>query len=181
MVMLLKTASSKYSGGNIDLLRTDEMKGFYPKGLRLASLFEAAKGVLVLTTGLGLMMFIHKDLHLIAEQIVRHIHLNPASHYPLIFIDAATRLTDWELWLLALSALFYSAIRFAEAYGLWYERQWAEWFGFLTGGMYIPLELLEIVRGMTWPKITILLINLFIVVVLAAALIRSHHAMNRSG
>lgn len=145
-------------------------------GLRIASIFEAAKGILVLTTGLGLMMFIHRDLHLVAEQIVRHLHLNPASHYPLIFIDAATRLTDWELWALALSALLYSAVRFVEAYGLWCERQWAEWFGFLTGGLYIPLEFLEIMRGVTGPKVAILVINLFIVVVLAAALIRSHQA-----
>ena len=124
--------------------------------LRLASIFEAAKGILVLSTGLGLMMFIHKDLHLVAEQMVRHIHLNPASHYPLIFIDVATRLTDWKLWMLTVSALLYSAVRFAEAYGLWYERQWAEWFGFLTGGMYIPLEFLEIFRRVTWPKVAIL-------------------------
>jgi uncharacterized membrane protein (DUF2068 family) len=157
------------------------MKGHYPKGLRLASLFEASKGILVLTTGLGLMMFIHKDLHLAAEQIIRHLHLNPASHYPLIFIDAAARLTDWGLWMLALSALLYSAVRFAEAYGLWNERQWAEWFGFLTGGMYIPLELLEIIRGMTWLKLSILLINLFIVAVLAAALIRSHQTNKQDG
>jgi uncharacterized membrane protein (DUF2068 family) len=152
------------------------IKEHCPRGLRIASIFEATKGVLVLTTGLGLMMFIHKDLHLVAEQIVRHLHFNPASHYPLVFIDAATSLTNWELWALALSALLYSAVRFAEAYGLWYERQWAEWFGFLTGGMYIPLELLEIIKKMTWPKVSILVINLFVVVVLATALIRSRQA-----
>jgi len=81
--------------------------------------------------------------------------------------------------MLALSALFYSAVRFVEAYGLWHERQWAEWFGFLTGIMYIPLELLEIIRGVTWPKVTIFCINTFIVVVLATALIRSRQTYKK--
>jgi uncharacterized membrane protein (DUF2068 family) len=61
-------------------------------------------------------------------------------------------------------------VRFAEAYGLWFHQQWAEWFGFLTGGMYIPLELYEMLHGVTWIKLTILIVNLVIVVLLGNAL-----------
>ena len=151
-----------------------------PRGLRFAAMFEAAKGILVLTTGFGLMLLIHEDLHRAAEQILKHIHLNPASHYPLVFIDAVNRLTDWQLWALALSALLYSLVRLIEAYGLWNEKQWAEWFGFLTGGMYIPLELYEIMESVTWPKVTVLTINTLIVAILAFALIQSRKPGNAS-
>lgn len=132
-------------------------------GLRVVSIFEATKGLLVLLTGFGVLAYIHKDLHLAAERLVRHFHLNPASRYPRIFIDLANHVTDGQLWVMALSALLYSLVRFVEAYGLWRQRHWAEWFGLLTGGIYIPLELFEITRGVTWPKVTLLIVNAGIV------------------
>jgi uncharacterized membrane protein (DUF2068 family) len=142
-------------------------------GLRVVAMFEAAKGLLVLFAGFGLLAFIHKDLHLAAEQLVRHLHINPARHYPRIFIDAANQLNDVHLWVIAFSALLYSMVRFVEAFGLWKQRQWAEWFALLTGGMYIPVELFEITRGVTWPKATVLTINAAIVIYMAYVLYRS--------
>ena len=143
------------------------------RGIRIVSIFEGAKGLLVLLVGLGLLEFIHKDLHLAAEQIVRQFHLNPARHYPRIFIDAFNHVTDGQLLAMAFSALLYSAVRFVEAIGLWLQRQWAEWFGLLTGGLYIPVELLEITRGITWPKVTVLIVNIGVVGYLACILYQS--------
>jgi len=147
--------------------------------LRMVSLFEGAKGLLVLFAGFGLLEYIHKDLHLAAEQLVMHFHLNPARHYPRIFIDAANHLTDGQLWAMAFSALLYSAVRFVEAIGLWFQRQWAEWFGLLTGGIYIPVELFEIMHGITWPKVTVLIVNAGIVGYLADTLYRSRQDSKR--
>jgi len=143
------------------------------RGIRIVSFFEGAKGLLVLLVGLGLLEFIHKDLHLAAEQIVRQFHLNPARHYPRIFIDALNHLTDGQLLVMAFSALLYSAVRFVEAVGLWLQQQWAQWFGLLTGGLYIPIELFEITRGITWPKVTVLLVNAGVVAYLAFILYQS--------
>lgn len=137
------------------VIEREHVKG----GLRVVSVFEATKGLLVLLTGFRLLTYIHKDLHLAAEQLVRHFHLNPASRYPRIFLDLADHVTDGQLWIMALSALLYAAARFVEAYGLWHERRWAEWFALLTGGMYVPLELFEIARRVTWPKAVLLIVN----------------------
>ena len=132
-------------------------------GLRVVSIFEAMKGLLVLLAGCGLLTYVHKDLHLAAGRLVRHIHLNPASRYPRIFLDLIDHMTDGQLWVMALSALLYAAARFIEAYGLWHERRWAEWFALLAGGMYVPIELFELARGVTWPKVTLLIVNAAIV------------------
>jgi len=43
--------------------------------IRIASVFEAAQGFIVLIPGSALLVFIHKDLHLVSEQIVLHLHL----------------------------------------------------------------------------------------------------------
>jgi uncharacterized membrane protein (DUF2068 family) len=65
-------------------------------------------------------------------------------------------------------------VRFVEAVGLWLEKKWAEWFGILTGGMYIPVELYEVTRGASWPKVTLLAVNIGVVSYLL-------FVMNRSG
>ena len=154
----------------------EQVKG----GLRVVSFFEATKGLLVLLVGFGVLAYLHKDLHLGAEQLVRHFHLNPASRYPRIFLDLADHVTDGQLWFMALSALFYAAARFVEAYGLWHERKWAEWFGLLTGGIYVPLELFEIAHGVTWPKVALLIVNAGVVGYLSFIVYRERQKRNRS-
>ena len=144
-------------------MEREQVKG----GLRVVSIFEATKGLLVLLTGFGLLAYIHKDFHLAAEQLVRHFHLNPASRYPRIFLDLADHVTDGQLWLMALFALLYAVARFVEAYGLWLQRRWAEWFALLAGGIYVPIEIFEVTRKVTWPRVTLLIVNMSIVVYLS--------------
>jgi uncharacterized membrane protein (DUF2068 family) len=127
------------------------------------ALFEAAKGAVVILAGLGLLALIHRDVQAVAESIVRHIHLNPARHFPHIFLDAAARATDARLWAMALTAMLYAAIRFAEAYGLWRKQVWAEWFGILSGSLYLPVEIYELALSISVVKICILLVNLIVV------------------
>ena len=145
----------------------------HSRGLHVVALFEGAKGLLVLVVGCGLLSFIHKDVHEAAMRLVEHIHLNPASHYPRVFLDLTERITDTRLWGLAVAAAMYSVVRMVEAVGLWLRKSWAEWFAVLTGGMYIPIEIFEVVRGVTWPKVTVLVINLGVVSYLGFILIKN--------
>jgi len=139
-------------------------------GLRVVALFEGAKGVLVLLAGFGLLSFIHKDLHHAVVRLVEHLHINPARNYPRIFLDLSERVTDSQLWSLAAAALLYSVVRLVEATGLWLGKKWAEWFGVLSGGLYIPVEIYEVTRSLTWPRVTVLAVNLGVVSYLLYAL-----------
>ena len=67
---------------------------------------------------------------------------------------------------MAAAAFFYAAIRIAEAAGLWLDRRWAEWFGILSGAIYIPVEIFELYRGVTWPKVTVLVTNAALIIYL---------------
>jgi uncharacterized membrane protein (DUF2068 family) len=133
------------------------------RGIRIVALLEAAKGTAVIIAGFGLMALVHRDVQAVAEDIVRHLHINPARHFPRIFLDAAAASTDGRLWAMALTAMLYSVIRFAEAYGLWREQVWAEWFGILSGAIYLPVEVYELTVHVSAVKISILLVNLMVV------------------
>ncbi len=140
--------------------------------LRSVALYEAAKGGLVLLAGLGLLSLLHHDIQHFAERLILHLHLNPAARYPHIFLDAASELTEPRMLLLAAGAAVYSAVRFIEAYGLWRERQWAEWFAALSGGIYIPFEVYELQRHATALSLSALLINMAIVAFMLYCVLR---------
>ncbi len=140
------------------------------RSIRAAALLEAAKGALVLVAGFGVLAFVHRDAQRFAERLVAHLHLNPAGRYPRIFMDAAAHLTDARLWLLAAAAGAYALVRFVEAYGLWRGRRWAEWFAALSGGVYVPFELYELLVRPNWLSAGALALNGAIVALMVLVL-----------
>lgn len=144
-------------------------------GLGIVAAFEAAKGLLVLLAGFGLLALVHRDAQGAAEDVVRHFHLNPASHYPSIFLDLSSRMSDMRLWLFAALAFCYAGFRLTEAYGLWRDRRWAEWLAVASGGLYIPIEIYELFSGVSWIKAGLLATNAGIVVYMIHALRQRRH------
>jgi len=140
--------------------------------IRAVALYEAAKGTLVVVTGFGALSLIHRDAQQFAEQLVAHMHLNPAKHYPRIFLDAAANLTESHLLLLAAFAATYGLVRFIEAYGLWYGRRWAEWFAAVSGAIYIPFEIYELFHRVSWLSFTALVLNVLVVALMVNVLYR---------
>lgn len=148
--------------------------------LRTVALFEATKALVVLLAGLGVLALIHRDVQAIAEHLVQRLHFYPDHHYPHIFLEAASRVTDEQLWFTAGLALVYTIVRGIEAWGLWYERKWAEWFALCSGGLYLPVEIYELIHHATWFKLTVLLTNIAIVVFMAWMLKQSQKAKSSS-
>ena len=140
------------------------------RAVRIIAFIEAAKGIIVLLAATGILAFIHADWNELAARLVRLSHLNPASKYPHIFLDAVSHLQEPRLLWLAAGAAAYSLVRFVEAYGLYRERTWAEWLALIASGLFIPAEINEVVRRPSLLTIAVLVINVAIVVVMAHAL-----------
>ena len=136
-------------------------------GLRAVALFEALKGVLAVLVGFGLFSLAHKDIGEFAEHLIHHLHLNPDRHVSQAFIHAAEKVTQGKILALAFGALAYASVRFIEAYGLWQAREWAEWFALLSGCLYLPWEIYELLRKPTPAHWSVLLINVGIVLYMA--------------
>ena len=142
------------------------------KSLRAVAVFEAVKGGFVLAVGCGLLGLLHKDARSIALEFISSIHLDPAEKYPKFFIDLTDHITDGRLWFLASLALMYAIFRFAEGYGLWKERAWAEWLALVSGSVYLPIEVYELCTEFSWGMVVALLANAGVVAVVAYVLFR---------
>src|SRR5215469_8570024 len=139
-------------------------KGFFVRhfGLRGVSLFEAGKGVLTLR---------HKDMREVAERLLVMLHkvlrINPDRRFFQSLLRSVGGLTPGSLRLIALLIFLYAVIRFVEAGGLWLEKEWAEWFALISGAIYTPIAVYELLRHPTGFKWTFLILNLMIVIYLA--------------
>ncbi len=151
------------------------------KSLGAVAAVEAAKGAIVLLVGFGLLGMLHEDLHALGTRLVAHLHLNPAKKYPRVFLDALDSLNDQRLWMMAGLALLYSSIRFAEAYGLWRGRTWAEWLALIGASIYLPFEVYEIGSTHSWLAMAAFAFNLLVVWLAGRALWLKHRSANLRG
>ncbi len=132
--------------------------------LRAIASVELTKGLIVLAAGFGVLSLVHRDAWDVANSLLHLLHISHRHHYAEVFLRLAEGVTDRKLVLVAAGAALYSTIRFIEAYGLWRERAWAEWFAAISGAVYLPFEITEILRRPNWFNVAILLINVAIVV-----------------
>ena len=135
-------------------------------GLRAVAAFEAFKGLLVLIAAGALYRLLSSGVQDAAEVLVRHFHLNPARHSPRVFAETLVNLGSAHLLALSLGALAYAAVRLVEAWGLWNGRAWAWGFGIISAALYIPFELVELTRHVSWPSVLVTIANVAIVLIL---------------
>ena len=138
--------------------------------LRTVALFEAAKGALALAAGLGLLSLLHRDVAQLAHALVHHLHLNPDWRLIQDFLRQSDELSRSRELMLAAGAALYASVRFVEAWGLWFQRRWAEWFAAVSGAVYVPFELRELLVRPGWLSVLLLLANLAVVGVMVRAL-----------
>ena len=133
-------------------------------GLRTVALFEGIKGAVVLLLACGVLDLMHKNPSDVAEQLVKVLHGNPDGRLSQVFVLLANHATDSTLWVLAVGALGYAAVRLTAAYGLWRSRGWARCFELLCTALYLPPEFCWLLRHPSWLRCGVLDMNIVILV-----------------
>jgi uncharacterized membrane protein (DUF2068 family) len=131
--------------------------------LRAVAAFEFAKGVFVVLMGLCALALVHRDVWLYAESLLALLHINTDRRSAQLFLDFADGITDARLWAAARIAFAYAGLRFTEAYGLWKGRTWAEWVALVSGALLLPLEVRELMRGITASRSVLFVGNVAVV------------------
>jgi uncharacterized membrane protein (DUF2068 family) len=139
----------------------------HKKGLRTVAVVEVSKGIMGSVAGVLVVALVHKDVWDILVRIFEFLHINPDRHFAQVLLDRADRVTDAQLWTLATLLFAYAVLRFVEGYGLWRTRVWAEWLAILSGLLYMPFEVREIIHKSSPLRWGLLLVNIALVVYVA--------------
>ena len=142
--------------------------------LHAIAIFEATKGMAALAGLIGALDLLHRDVRAMAMVLIGRFGLDPEAHYPSLLLHYADLLPNANVRMLMLLGSAYIAIRFIEATGLWLNKAWAEYLGALSGGIYIPFELIHWFEKPTWINATIVVVNTVIVGYLTHALWHRH-------
>ena len=141
---------------------------------------EGIKGFIVFGAGFGLLALLHRDVRRIAESLVTRLHVDPENHFAGIFLNAAAHITDARLGGLAAHAAAYTALRWVEGWGLWFNRRWASWLGAASGAIYVPVEMYELWHRPSAIKAATLCLNIAVVAYLAWTLQRRRSGQLRT-
>src|SRR5215469_18063776 len=131
------------------------------QALRSVSCVEFAKGAAVLAAALALYWIDPGDA---ADAFLNFLHISPDHHFAHLLFSLADRLSDITVWHVVVGACLYSGLRFAEAYGLWWEKAWAEWIALISGAIYLPVEIRLMAQRVTLLHVGVFLLNVAIVV-----------------
>ena len=140
------------------------------------ALFEGLKGLAALALGLGFKALQQRDLHELAVALVGRLHLHADSHLPAVFIGWSDKLQEVHPAQVLALALAYAALRFAEAWGLWRDRPWAEWLAALSTGLYLPFELMHLAHRPSAVSGGVVLFNVAVVALMVWRLRMRHVA-----
>jgi uncharacterized membrane protein (DUF2068 family) len=135
------------------------------RGLRTVAVFEAFKGMLALVAAFGFIIVLRRDvdLEIVAENLLYFLHIDPDRRLSQAFLNAAGKMMDTKIETILAIAVAYAILRFAEGYGLWLQRAWAEWLAIISGCIYLPFEIYRLIREPNELHWVILGINIVVV------------------
>ena len=142
------------------------MKPAAKSGIRAIAIYEAVKGLIGLVAGFGLLSLINRDLVDFAEDLVGILHLNSEGRLAHRIVESITKLNPSNIKIFFVIALLYATKQLVEAYGLWRLRAWAEWVAIISGLVYIPVEIYELIHKPTFTRAGILILNIALVIYL---------------
>jgi uncharacterized membrane protein (DUF2068 family) len=91
------------------------------------------------------------------------VRLEPRNwflHYCLEQLGRVAGIEPETLKWLHAAALIYAGLYLVEGVGLIFDKKWAEWLVVVTTAMFLPLEVYEIHKDITWPRCLLFLANL---------------------
>lgn len=149
------------------------------RGLILIAAFKLAQALLFITIGIGAHRLLHKDIADQVTLLADRLRFNPESRFVNFLLERVSIINDPMLRRIGLAAYCYAALGIAEGIGLLLEKAWAETLTLVITISFLPLEIIEVFRRVTWVRISLIAINIVVLIYLANLLIeKGRHRRN---
>jgi uncharacterized membrane protein (DUF2068 family) len=151
------------SGGNsVHLVHSIVEKRAGP--LVLIGLFKLVKAALLMALGVGLEL--PDRLAAVAERLMELSYAFPGRGMVVHAAEKVWNVDPSKQRQLGALAFGYAAIFLVEGVGLLKEKRWAEWLTVVVTASFIPLEIYELARRASVPKVVALVVNVIILLYL---------------
>ena len=139
--------------------------------LVLIAAYKFFQALLFIAIGAGARHFLHRDLADDLAMLAEHLRFNPESRLVNFVLDKASLLNDPVLRRIGAIAFSYAALCLAEGIGLYLEKAWGEILTLAITASFLPWEVYEIFRRLTWVRMGLLTINILVLFYLSRVVI----------
>jgi uncharacterized membrane protein (DUF2068 family) len=130
--------------------------------LTLIAAFKLAQALLFVAIGVGALRLLHKDVGDLLAKMADHLRFNPESRFVNFILDNAYRLDDRLLRRISVAVFFYASLDVIEGIGLYFERVWAEYLTLAITASFLPWEIFEVFRRVTWVRVSLFTVNVLV-------------------
>jgi uncharacterized membrane protein (DUF2068 family) len=134
--------------------------------LLLIAGYKFLQALLFVAIGLGAHRLLHKDIADQIDLLARHLRFNPESRLVNFIFSKASLINDPLLRRIGFVAFCYAAVSCIEGTGLYLEKAWGEFVTLAITASFLPWEVFEAVRRLTWVRISLLTINILVFIYL---------------
>jgi uncharacterized membrane protein (DUF2068 family) len=134
--------------------------------LLLIALFKFAQALLFVAIGVGALRLLHRDIADLLYGLADRLHFNSDWRFVDFILDKASLVNDPLLRRIGIGAFCYAGLEVAEGLGLYLEKAWGEFLTLFITVSFLPWEIHELIRRITWPRVGLLIINILVFVYL---------------
>jgi uncharacterized membrane protein (DUF2068 family) len=138
--------------------------------LMLIAFYKFVQSLLFIAIGVGALRLVHKDVGDMFLLLADHLRFNPEARIVHFALVEASLVNDPLLRRIGAAAFCYAALGIAEGIGLYLEKMWGEILTLVITASFLPWEIMEIFRRLTWPRLSLLVINIAVFIYLLRAL-----------
>src|ERR1035438_3955867 len=132
-------------------------------GLLLISAFKLGQALLFFAMGVGAFHLLHKDVDDVLEKLANHLRFNPESKFINFLLVKSSILNERLLKRLVEVFFIYASLDLIEGIGMYLEKTWAEYLTLTITASFLPWEVFEELRRVTWMRSGLLAVNMLVV------------------
>jgi uncharacterized membrane protein (DUF2068 family) len=139
--------------------------------LILIAAFKIAQAALFIAVGVGALRLVGKDLGDLLTRLADHLRFNPEGKLVNLLIERVAVVDDHMLRRIGAVGFIYAALDLVEGIGLYLEKIWGEYMTLIITGSFLPLEVYELFRRITWVRGGLFVINALVFMYLVRVVI----------
>ena len=128
--------------------------------------YKLLGALLFIAIGVGALRLLHKDIDDVVWRMIADLKMNPESRMVNFLFEKAELLNDPLLRRIGVVAFCYAAVGILEAIGLYLEKTWAEFLTLIITASFLPVEIHELMRRLTWVRMGLLVANVLVLLYL---------------
>lgn len=149
--------------------------------LILIAAFKLAQALLFIAIGVGALRLVHKDLGDMLIRLAEHLRFNTEPRFVNFILEKSSLVTDHMLRRIGAVVFIYAGLDLIEGIGLYLEKTWAEYLTLAITASFLPWEIFEVLRRVTWIRCGLLTINALVVFYLLKMVIERGRRRQRDG